>query len=80
MRTIHNLTKKKKARKILIKSATIHEIILWSRLRRNQLGSKFRRQHSIGKYIVDFYCPENKLIVEIDGGQHNEKSARISIM
>lgn len=31
---------------------------------------KFRRQHSIGKYIVDFYCPEKKLIIEIDGSQH----------
>lgn len=33
---------------------------------------KFRRQHSIGKYIVDFYCAEKGLIVELDGGHHNE--------
>ncbi len=77
MRTIHNLANKNKARKKLRKSATVHEIILWSRLRRNQLGCKFRRQHSIGKYIVDFYCPEKKLIIEIDGGQHDEKNIRI---
>ncbi len=46
------------------------EIILWSRLRGKQLGCKFRRQHGIGKFIVDFYCPELKLIVEIDGDIH----------
>ena len=48
------------------------EIRLWSRLRRKQLdGFRFRRQHPIGIYIVDFLCPEAKLIVEVDGGQHN---------
>jgi very-short-patch-repair endonuclease len=43
---------------------------MWSRLRMNQLGFKFRRQHSIGRYIVDFYCPEKKLAIELDGSQH----------
>jgi len=38
------------------------------------LGCKFRRQHSISKYIVDFYCPERKLIIEIDGSQHIENA------
>ncbi|NQU99708.1 MAG: endonuclease domain-containing protein, partial [Parcubacteria group bacterium] len=33
-------------------------------------GYKFRRQHSIGKYIVDFYCPKKRLIIELDGSQH----------
>ncbi len=48
------------------------EIRLWSRLRRKQLnGFRFRRQQPIGPYIVDFFCPEAKLIVEVDGGQHN---------
>ena len=37
---------------------------------------KFRRQHPIGRYIVDFICIEAKLIVEIDGGQHNEANSR----
>lgn len=38
----------------------------------NQLaGHKFRRQHSIGGYIVDFYCPKLKLAIKVDGGQHN---------
>jgi very-short-patch-repair endonuclease len=51
------------------------ELRLWSRLRDRQLcGAKFRRQHPIGPYIVDFCCPERALIVEVDGGQHAEGS------
>ncbi|MEP5248372.1 MAG: endonuclease domain-containing protein [Alphaproteobacteria bacterium] len=46
---------------------------LWSRLRSNRLGVHFRRQHRVGPYIVDFACLERKLIVEVDGGQHNER-------
>jgi len=50
------------------------EIILWSRIKNRQiLGLKFRRQHGIGPYIVDFYCPDIKLAIEIDGGQHNRE-------
>lgn len=49
------------------------EILLWSRLKNKQIaGYKFRRQHSIGKYIVDFYCPKLKLAIEVYGGQHNQ--------
>lgn len=73
MRTIHNLKNRKLYRKILRKAATPQEVILWSRLRKNQLGYQFRRQHSIGFYIVDFYCAKKKLIIEIDGSQHIEK-------
>ena len=44
---------------------------LWSKIRRKQLKKyQFYRQKNIGDYIVDFYCPAAKLIVEIDGGQH----------
>ena len=44
---------------------------LWSRLRGRQVNeAKFRRQHGIGRYIADFCCPERKLVVELDGGQH----------
>ena len=50
---------------------TTAEKLLWSRLRRNQLGGyKFRRQHPIGPYIVDFCCVEKKLIIEADGDVH----------
>jgi len=47
------------------------ERLLWSRLRRKQLnGYKFRRQYGIEEYVVDFYCPEARLVVEIDGPTH----------
>jgi len=54
------------------------EIRLWSRLRRKQLaGFRFRRQHPLGPYVVDFFCAAAKLIVEVDGGQHaNDGDAR----
>jgi very-short-patch-repair endonuclease len=55
------------------------EMRLWSRLRNRQLGGlKFRRQHPIGGYIVDFACVELMLVVEVDGGQHNEDAGRRS--
>ena len=53
--------------------ATPQEIILWSRLKGRRMGCKFRRQHSIGGYIADFYCAEKKLVVEVDGWQHQER-------
>lgn len=47
------------------------EAILWSKLNRRQInGYRFRRQVSIGKYVVDFYCPKLKLVIEVDGDQH----------
>ena len=46
---------------------------LWDALKNRQLnGLKFRRQHPIGGYVVDFYCPEKKLVIEIDGEIHND--------
>ncbi len=66
----HSSTKDK--RRSLRKNPTPQEVILWSRLRRKSLGHRFRRQHAIGKYIVDFCCTEKKLIIEIDGWQHKE--------
>ena len=51
---------------------TLAEAALWRCLRSNQLGGlKFRRQHPIPPYIVDFYCDAHKLVVEIDGSQHS---------
>ena len=63
-------------RKHLRNNLTPQEIILWSILRKEQLGCKFRRQHSIGNYIVDFYCPAQKLIIELDGSQHKREKDR----
>ena len=57
----------------LRKNQTESETLLWSKLRSRQLsGFKFRRQHPIGHYILDFYCTEAHLAIEIDGGQHAE--------
>jgi very-short-patch-repair endonuclease len=47
---------------------------LWYRLRRDQLGVRFYRQRTVGSYIVDFYAPRAKLVIEVDGGQHFEDS------
>jgi very-short-patch-repair endonuclease len=60
----------------LHRTATDAERLLWSRLRGRRLGWKFRFQHTIGPYVGDFVCLERKLIVEADGGQHNEQSVR----
>ena len=52
------------------------EQLLWAKLKNKQLKNyKFRRQHSIGKFVVDFYCPETKLAVELDGDSHFESAA-----
>ena len=57
----------------LRKSQTQAERALWSVLRNHRLGGhRFRRQHPVGHYIVDFVCLENRLVVELDGGQHLE--------
>lgn len=63
-------------RKELRNNATPQEIILWSYLRNSKLNCKFRRQQSIGPFIVDFYSKEKKLIIEIDGSYHNDPQAK----
>ena len=68
--TNYNLLKKYS--KELRRFSTEAEAILWEMLRRRNLDVKFRRQHIISDYIVDFVCLPNKLIVEVDGGYHNE--------
>ena len=60
----------------LRKEASEAEVRLWSKVRRRQLeGFRFRRQPAIGHYIVDFFCPKARLIVEVDGGQHAGREA-----
>ncbi|PTM08290.1 MAG: cytosine methyltransferase [Bacteroidetes bacterium] len=69
---IHNRKYLKEFRKGLRNNATKAEAKLWQALRRSQLENrKFRRQQSIKNYIVDFYCPSEKLIVEVDGKIHD---------
>jgi very-short-patch-repair endonuclease len=68
---VYNLPSKKRFRKELRNSLTPAEALLWKSLQRRQLpGRKFRRQASIGCYIVDFYCPECALVIELDGDAH----------
>jgi very-short-patch-repair endonuclease len=58
----------------LRQDSTKAEKLLWAELRNRKLnGLKFRRQHALDKFIVDFYCNERKLVVELDGGVHDEK-------
>jgi very-short-patch-repair endonuclease len=69
----HNHNSMKKLRKKLRAELTPAEAKLWSALKNKQLkGRKFRRQQSIGRYIVDFYCPSELLILELDGSVHDD--------
>src|SRR5215470_7843238 len=61
------------AAKKLRANTTPHERILWRALRELPIeGTHFRRQAPIGRYVVDFFCPAKRLIVELDGGHHND--------
>ena len=72
--TLYNLSYLKETRKYLRENMTEAELVLWSVLRGKKLsGRKFRRQHSIGHYIADFYCSSEKLIIELDGQHHFTK-------
>ncbi len=71
MTQLFNLKSQKGLRKILRGQGILAEIKLWSKLRNKNLGYKFKRQFGIGKYIVDFYCPKKRLIIEIDGATHS---------
>ena len=59
--------------KALRKNMTAPEKVIWERICNNQLGVKIRRQHPIHNYIVDYYCHEVKLVIEVDGGIHLSK-------
>ena len=58
------------------KHPTRSEALLWAQLRGRKLGPRFRRQHPLLGFIVDFYCPSYRLVVEIDGGVHESLRAR----
>ncbi|MFL5803128.1 MAG: endonuclease domain-containing protein [Roseiflexaceae bacterium] len=56
---------------------TASEALLWEQLRARRLGGyKFRRQHALGRFIVDFYCAEHRLIIELDGPIHTQQHER----
>ena len=62
-------------RRYLRNNMTEPEMKLWQYIKNKQLGVKFRRQHSIGEYIADFYCTKLKLVIEIDGESHFDDEA-----
>ncbi len=73
---VFNQKEQKSIRQSLRNSVSTIEKILWSKIRNQQLGVKFRRQHGIGKYIVDFYCPDFQLVIELDGDSHYQEGAQ----
>ena len=67
----------KERRRELRKNQTDTEKTFWAHVRSRQLhGLKFFRQYSVGPFILDFYCPEKKMAVELDGGHHNDSNNR----
>lgn len=77
MTILNNKKELEITRKTLRNHQTKPEQIMWSKLKSRQfLWLKFRRQHSIWRYILDFYCPEKKVAIEIDGENHFEEAQR----
>jgi very-short-patch-repair endonuclease len=60
----------------LCHDATIAESRLWHHLRGSKLGVKVRRQHPIGRFIVDFYAAKRRLVIEVDGSVHDQQTER----
>lgn len=76
---IFNSKKTKAQRTHLRNNLTQAESRLWSKLKGRQIFDyKFRRQHGIGNYIVDFYCPVLKLVIEVDGESHFTKKGIVN--
>ncbi len=77
MGQLFNRRRQTETRRHLRREATPAEVALWTRLRRRQLGGRrFRRQFGVGPYVLDFYCPAERLAVELDGSVHDDPSAR----
>lgn len=75
MEYIYNNPAQKDLRKKLRNSLGLPEIILWRELKGGKVGKKFRRQYGVGKYSLDFYCPEIRLGIELDGSTHDNPDA-----
>ena len=70
MPKLFNAKPGKARRKVLRNAMPKAEVIVWTALKNDQLGFRFRRQYGIGPYFIDFYCPKLKLAVEVDGPSH----------
>jgi len=77
--TLHfNITPLKKRRRYLRSHLPKAEVLLWMHLSyRQMLGYKFRRQYSVDNFVIDFYCPELRLAIEVDGDSHFTPLARV---
>ena len=76
MKKTHDKPELKTFRKDLRQNLTSAEAFLWKELQQRKLeGRKFRRQHSIENFIVDFYCAKEQLVIELDGDIHMNSSA-----
>ena len=77
MTKIFNKSSEKLKRQSLRNAMPRAEQLLWKKLRRRQvLGYRFRRQYSVEGYVIDFYCPELKLAIEVDGDSHFQKGSQ----
>lgn len=76
MTILYNQAPERQKRKILRHGMTEPEKLLWFYLRNEKLGWRFRRQYSIKHYIVDFYCPQKKFVIELDGSSHDNVMTR----
>src|SRR6266516_1036085 len=77
MALVHNTARLKPCRRELRGRLTIAEARLWNHLKGRSLwGRKFRRQHSVGPYVLDFYCPGERLAVELDGAAQDRDAIR----
>ena len=66
----YNKKSEQEKRRLLRNNMTYCEKIIWNHLRKRQLGCRFLRQYSVDHFVIDFYCPELKLAIEIDGDIH----------
>ncbi|MBZ0155038.1 MAG: endonuclease domain-containing protein [Alphaproteobacteria bacterium] len=77
MKRLRNDPTLKQRRRELRRNQTDAEKAFWAKVRNREFyGMRFLRQYSVGPYILDFYCPDIKLAVELDGGQHNHCTNR----
>lgn len=76
MTKVFNKKSQTPRRKLLRRNLSKAEVLLWLQLKNKKInGHKFRRQYSVGRYVIDFYCPVLKLAIEIDGGYHLAEGA-----
>ena len=60
----------------LRRQLSLPEMLLWQRLRLTRGDLRFRRQHAMGPYVADFYCPAARLVIEVDGRAHDSRQAK----